>query len=238
MNPKVHLIWPDGLAVWFFLRIFKPWIWNLGAVLGSIPSQALFSFSLLGESFTNEKNRPEVVYNCWGRCLPTIFGNITRSSHLYQHQSTQLKFGDATSSFGFPDHLRLVWSILNDGQIKWGIYKSCVDWSYRVIFPKKVVGTAPNSCKEPPSPESILLLCEHNSNTTHTRNSEKKGPDWELNPGPLPNSNFLGKDHATRPSGHIIERMFGLIFSNYKDKIIWQVCCSKSYDIGARRITI
>ena len=32
---------------------------------------------------------------------------------------------------------------------------------------------------------------------------DKKGPDWELNPGPLPYSKTQRKNHATRPSGHM-----------------------------------
>ena len=71
MKPDIHLMWPDGLAVWFFLRIL-----NLGEVLGSIPSQALFLsphlVSHVGVMFTNKQNRWGVVYNYWGRCLPFL----------------------------------------------------------------------------------------------------------------------------------------------------------------------
>ena len=90
---------------------------------------------------------------------------------------------------------------------------SCVDWcwymcEYCVISPK-MVNTAPNSRKQLPSPP---LVCEHNSNMTHRARRKKKEPDWELNPGPLPNFIFiLRKDHTARPSG-LINLLFGFIY--------------------------
>ena len=86
----------------------------------------------------------------------------------------------------------------------------------RVIFPKRVC-TA-QCCKQPQAPGLILLVCEHDSNTTHRVRRKKKGPDWELNPGPLPNF-ILRKNHTARPSGHI-KWMFGFLYYRHgKDKL-------------------
>ena len=45
------------------------WVYDLEVVLGSIPSQALFSFSLLSEPCWSHVQRaemmPEIVYSCW-----------------------------------------------------------------------------------------------------------------------------------------------------------------------------
>ena len=57
-----------------------------------------------------------------------------------------------------------------------------------MTFPKKSMAP-PNSYKQPPG--LILLVCEHDSNMIHQVGGKIKGPDWELNPGPLPN--FISK---------------------------------------------
>ena len=104
MNPNIKLIRPGGLAVWSFLRIFKYEykIWERSWV--QFPVRPFFAFFSLGESCWSYVRKPaadsKVVYDCWGAVF-TIFGDITRYSHMYQHQSTQLKRSDAGDAVWF-----------------------------------------------------------------------------------------------------------------------------------------
>ena len=83
MNPNIKLIRPGGLAVWSFLRIFKYEykIWERSWV--QFPVRPFFSFFSLGESCWSYVHKPaadsEVVYACWGRCLP--FLEISHDTH-------------------------------------------------------------------------------------------------------------------------------------------------------------
>ena len=83
MNPNIKLIRPGGLAVWSFLRIFKYEykIWERSWV--QFPVRPFFSFFSLGESCWSYVHElaadSEVVYDCWGRCLP--FLDISHDTH-------------------------------------------------------------------------------------------------------------------------------------------------------------
>ena len=89
---------------------------------------------------------------------------------------------------------KLVWTVLvgHGGSTKLQTTQpnlSCVDWYWykceRIVWYFQKRYAPPNSCKQPPG--SILMVCDHDSNMIHPVRRKKKGPDWELNPGPLPN---------------------------------------------------
>ena len=93
-------MWPDGLAVWFFLRIIFKYgykIWERSWV--QFPVRPFF-LSPRSVIHVPKPAGTQVVYDrCSGGAVSTIFGNITRYSHMYQHQSTQLKRSRRRSIF-------------------------------------------------------------------------------------------------------------------------------------------
>ena len=106
MNRNIHLMWPDGLAVWFFLRIFKHGykIWERSWV--QFPVRPFFlsprSVSHAGIMFADQQNRSRRLFTAIGRCIPSL-----EISH--DHTASLVSTPINTNQHSFCNVVRSVW---------------------------------------------------------------------------------------------------------------------------------